>query len=153
VQSSAFAANEKIPLAYSAYGDDASPPLSWSGTPGGTRSFVVIVDDPDASSAKPFTHWIAYNLPADIKTLREGLPTTPRLEAPVSMLQGQNTRGSAVYFGMKPPPGDPAHHYHFQVFALDRMLDLKPGARREEVLAAIRGHVLAKGELVGTFAR
>jgi Raf kinase inhibitor-like YbhB/YbcL family protein len=153
VQSSVFAANEKIPLAYSAYGDDASPPLSWSGAPEGTRSFVLILDDPDASSAKPFTHWIAYNIPAEVKSLREGLPPALRLEDPAGVLQGQNTRGSSGYFGMKPPPGDPPHRYHFQVFALDRMLDLKPGASREEVLAAMKGHVLAEGELVGTFDR
>ena len=153
VTSAAFQPNGTIPLAYSAYGDNASPPLAWSGAPDGTKSFVIMVDDPDAATAQPFNHWVAYNIPADETGLREGLPTIPRLEKPEGVLQGQNTRGATGYFGMKPPPGDPAHRYYFQVFALDRMLDLQPGASREEVLGAMRGHVLAEGELVGTFAQ
>lgn len=152
VSSPTIRPNAAIPLAYSAYGDDASPPLAWTGTPNGTKVFAIIIDDPDAPT-KPFTHWIVYNLPPDLNMLREGLPPTPVLQYPKGVLQGRNSRGSIGYTGMKPPPGDPPHHYHIQVFALDRALDLKPGATREEVLDAMKGRVLAEGELVGTFSR
>jgi Raf kinase inhibitor-like YbhB/YbcL family protein len=115
------------------------------------KSFVIIVDDPDAGSQMPYTHWVAYNIPARTAELPEGLPTTPMLQLPKGLMQGRNSRGSVGYMGAKPPVGDPAHHYHFQVFALDRTLDLKPGAARAEVLAVMKDHVLAEGEFVGTF--
>jgi Raf kinase inhibitor-like YbhB/YbcL family protein len=153
VTSPRIRAGEAIPLAFSAYGDDASPPLAWAGAPQGTKSFVVIVDDPDSAQAKPFTHWIAYNVPATVSSLREGMPPAPLVQDPPGFTQGRNTRGSVGYFGMKPPVGDPPHRYHIQVFAVDKALDLKPGAMRAEVLAAIKDHVLAEGELVGTFER
>jgi Raf kinase inhibitor-like YbhB/YbcL family protein len=143
-----------IPLAHAADGDNASPSLSWSGAPDGTKSFVVIVDDPDAAQPKPFVHWILYDLPAGVTQLREGLPTEPVLPLPEGARQGTNSRGATGYFGPKPPVGDPPHAYHFQVFALDvASLELDPGARREAVLAAMEGHVLASGTLVGTFGR
>jgi Raf kinase inhibitor-like YbhB/YbcL family protein len=153
VTSPKFQANDAIPLTYSAYGDDASPPIAWSGAPEGTKSFVVIVDDPDAAIAKPYTHWIAYNIPATTRSLREGLQTSPMLQDPKGLMQGRNTRGSMGYTGLKPPVGDPAHRYHIQVFALDRNLDLRAGAMRAEVIEAMKDHVLAEGELVGTFER
>ena len=143
---------EQMPPQHSAYGDDASPHLAWSGTPKEAKSFAIVMDDPDAA-VKPFTHWVAWNIPAHVQELREALPTAPLLKHPAEIAQGRNTRGSVGYFGPKPPHGDPPHHYHFQVFALDRMLDLKPTASREELLRAIEGHVLAAGELVPTFAQ
>lgn len=143
-----------IPLAHTADGDNASPSLSWSGAPDGTKSFVVIVDDPDAAQPKPFVHWIVYDLPAGVTQLREGLLTEPVLPHPEGAKQGTNSRGATGYFGPKPPVGDPPHAYQFQVFALDvASLELDPGARREAVLAAMEGHVLASGTLVGTFGR
>ncbi|MCO5734202.1 YbhB/YbcL family Raf kinase inhibitor-like protein [Rhizobium sp. SSA_523] len=151
---SGFAADAAIPLPHAADGDNASPKLDWSGAPEGTKSFVVIVDDPDSKSPKPFVHWIAYDIPANVTSLREGLPTEPILVAPKGLKQGANSQGSTGYTGPKPPVGDPAHHYHFQVFALDvETLGLEPGAKRDAVLAAMNGHVLAEGELVGTFER
>ena len=81
----------------------------------------------------------------------EGLQDHPRLTAPEGMLQGLNSRGSMGYFGPRPPVGDPPHHYHFQVFALDTRLEVPPGAERDAVLEAMKGHVLAAGELVGTY--
>ena len=112
------------------------------------------MEDPDAKRVKPFVHWVAYDIPADSTGLPLGLPALPRLEVPVAgMLQGQNGRGTVGYFGPRPPVGDPPHHYHFQVFALDAKLGLEPGAKREEVLAAMAGHVLAKGEMVATYGQ
>lgn len=150
---SSFGNGERIPHAHSADGDNASPRLEWSGAPAETKSFVIIVDDPDAAKPKPFVHWIAYDLPASIVALREGLPTEPVLPDP-EIKQGTNSAGSTGYQGPKPPVGDLPHNYHFQIFALDlTSLGLEPGARREEVLSAMQGHVVAEGELVGKFQR
>lgn len=151
---SAFAADQPIPLQYSADGDNASPALEWDAGPEGTKSYVVIVDDPDADKPKPFTHWLAYDIPGDVIKLREGMPGTPILQDPKGLKQGANSMGSTGYTGPKPPVGDPAHHYHFQVFALDvQTLGIDPGAMREDVLEAMKGHVLSKGEITGTFER
>ncbi|WP_426232192.1 YbhB/YbcL family Raf kinase inhibitor-like protein [Pararhizobium sp. DWP3-4] len=150
----AFEKDGPIPLQYAADGDDASPALEWSEPPTGTRSFVIVCDDPDAADPKPFTHWITYDVPATTIKLREGIPSVPVLQEPEGMKQGANSRGSIGYTGPKPPVGDPAHHYHFQVFALDvDTLGLEPGAQRDAVLSAMEGHVLSKGEIVGTFER
>lgn len=141
--------NGGIPFKHSAFGEDISPALNWSGGPDGTKSFAVLMEDPDASMPKPFVHWIAYNIPPTVKSLREGLPGGLKLEMP-TMLQGKNSAGRAGYFGPK-PPDDATHHYHFQVFALDTVLMLDPGKDRQTVLEAMKDHVLASGELVGTF--
>ena len=148
-----FANEEMIPLAHAADGDNASPKLEWKG-PENAKSTVVIVDDPDAQQPKPFVHWIVYDIPAKVTSLREGLPTEPILQDPKAVKQGTNSTGATGYFGPKPPVEDPAHHYHFQIFALDiDTLGLDPGATRDEVLAAMEGHVVGTGEVVGTFKR
>ena len=154
LRSTAFDDGEPIPKPYAAERQNISPPLEWEAGPEGTRSYALIVDDPDAPVPNPpFTHWVAYDIPADVTALREGVPGTPRLPEPEGMLQGPNDRGSSGWYGMRPPIGDPAHAYHFQLFALDRVLDLPHGASRAEVIDAMRGHVLAVGELVGTYRR
>jgi Raf kinase inhibitor-like YbhB/YbcL family protein len=152
--SAGFEPQASIPPRHAAEGDNASPAIEWSGAPDGVQSFVLIVDDPDAAAPKPFTHWIAYDLPPAILSLREGVPTDPVLVDIEGAKQGTNSRGSTGYFGPRPPVGDPPHNYHFQVFALDTpQLGLPPGATREQVLGAMEGHVLAEGEIVGTYAR
>ncbi|HZY67476.1 MAG TPA: YbhB/YbcL family Raf kinase inhibitor-like protein [Devosia sp.] len=152
--SASFGNEEMMPIEHAAEGHNASPMLSWSGAPDGAQSFVVIADDPDAAEPKPFVHWVAYDIPGTVTELREGLPPEPILQEPKGMLQGQNSRGEVGYYGPRPPLGDPAHHYHFQVFALDvATLGLDPGKPREEVLAAMEGHVLAEGEIVGLYER
>ena len=149
---SAFEPDQPIPLAHAADGDNASPAVSWDAVEG-AQSFVVIMDDPDAAEPKPFVHWLAYDIPAAVLALREGLPTEPVLTVP-EMKQGTNSSGSTGYTGPKPPVDDPAHHYHLQVFALDvDSLGLDPAAKREAVLEAMQGKVLAAGEIVGTFER
>lgn len=142
----------QIPKQHSEYADGHAPALTWNAVEG-ARSYVLIMEDPDAKPITPFVHWVAYNIPASATQLPEGLPKQGRLKLPEGMLQGANSYGSIGYFGPKPPVGDPPHRYHFQVFAIDRMLDLEPHANRDEVLAAIDGHVLAKGELTGTFGQ
>jgi Raf kinase inhibitor-like YbhB/YbcL family protein len=153
VISPAFENGQPIPAVYGAEQQNISPPLEWAKGPAGTRSYTIVLEDPDASRDPPFVHWMLYNLPPDVTNLREGVPAQPRLELPEGALQGVNDRGSIGYFGMRPPKGDPAHHYHVQILALDTMLDLPHGASRAQLLDAMKGHVLAKGEIVGTYKR
>jgi Raf kinase inhibitor-like YbhB/YbcL family protein len=143
VQSPDVKPGATIPSRYTAYADGVSPELYWSQAPK-ARSYALIVEDPDAPTARPFVHWLAWNIPSPTTRLPEGaLPQGAR--------EGRNGEGTTGYFGPKPPPGDPDHHYHFEVFALDTMLDLPPGADRDQVVEAMNGHVVAKGELVATY--
>ncbi|AVR96879.1 YbhB/YbcL family Raf kinase inhibitor-like protein [Pseudoduganella armeniaca] len=152
VVSSAFDANGMLDARYSEYADGVSPPLSWQSVPG-ARSYAVIMEDPDARPYRPFVHWLAWNIPAAVTALPEGVQEQPRLTEPAGVLQGRNTRGSTGYYGPRPPVGDAAHRYHFQVFALDTMLELPFGADREQLVAALQGHVLARGAVVGRYAQ
>lgn len=153
VTATGFAKSSAIPKKHSAYYEDLSPAIGWGAPPPGTKSFALLMEDPDSVSAKPFVHWVAWNIPATRENLPEAVPTAPQLPALGMMRQGRNTRGSIGYFGPRPPVGDPPHHYHFQVFALDTVLDILPGSDRETLLAAMQGHVLTKGETVGTYAQ
>jgi Raf kinase inhibitor-like YbhB/YbcL family protein len=109
------------------------------------KSYALIVEDPDAPMARPFVHWLAWNIPGSTTELPEGSPQVA--------VEGENGSGSMGYFGPRPPAGDADHHYHFQVFALDTTLNLAPGAKRDDVVEAMKGHVLAKGELVATYGQ
>jgi Raf kinase inhibitor-like YbhB/YbcL family protein len=151
VKSSSFSATETIPTRHSDYGEKLSPALSWTAVPSSAKALVLIAEDPDAADPKPFVHWVLYNLPPSINVLPESVPGTPRLPQFGNALQGRNSRGTIGYFGPRPPKGDPPHHYHFQIFAVDTMLDLDPGATTAEVLAAMAGHVVAAGEIVGSY--
>ena len=141
---------EKFPPLHSEYADGVSPALAWNGVDG-AKSYALVMEDPDAKSIRPFVHWVAWNIPAGTTTLPEGLQEQPELTDPEGVLQGRTSRGSVGYFGPRPPVGDPPHHYHFQVFALDTTLDVPAGAERDKLIAAMQGHVLAAGELVGTY--
>lgn len=152
VVSTAFHANGMLDARYSEYADGVSPPLSWQSVPG-AASYAIIMEDPDARPYRPFVHWLAWNIPAAVTALPEGVQEQPRLTEPAGVLQGRNTRGSTGYYGPRPPVGEPAHRYHFQVFALDTLLDLPFGADREQLVAAMQGHVLARGSLVGRYAQ
>ncbi len=148
VRSSGFAEGQPIPIKFSEYADGVSPALEWSTVPG-AKSYVLIMEDPDAKPITPFVHWVAWNIPTN--RLPEGLAEQHRLTEPMGLLQGRNSRGSVGYFGPRPPVGDPPHRYRFQVFALDVVLDISPGSSRDAVLAAADGHVVAKGALEGTY--
>jgi Raf kinase inhibitor-like YbhB/YbcL family protein len=139
-----------IPRAQSEYGDGISPDISWDPVEG-ARSYALILEDPDSHNPRPFVHWVAFNIPADVTSLPAGMQDYSRLDDPKGLLQGRNSRGDTGYFGPQPPVGDAPHHYHFQVFALDADLDVPPGADRDEVIVAMSNHVLAAGELVGTY--
>jgi Raf kinase inhibitor-like YbhB/YbcL family protein len=146
LMSSAFKNGETIPERCTCSGLNKSPALEWRGIPRGTRSLVLILDDPDAPGGT-FVHWVVYNLSPTNKELPEGLSASaPNGE------QGENGRGEIGYTGPCPPPGQP-HHYHFRLYALDRMLELKPGATAQHVESALTGHVLDSTELIGIFER
>jgi hypothetical protein len=148
LSSSAFADGAAIPQTYTCDGEDVSPPLAWTAPPAGTQSFVLICDDPDAP-AGTWVHWIAYNLPADVLSLPEAVAGDDDL--PGDAVHGKNGWGRQDYGGPCPPSG--THHYSFRLYALDTELDLQPGARKAKVLRALEGHVLAQGELIGTYQR
>lgn len=154
--SSAFENGRAIPRQYTGEGQDVSPPLAWDAPPAGTQQLALICDDPDAPTPQPWVHWVIYALPADLRALPEGLPRKPKLDKPVTARQGKNSwpRGDVIgYRGPLPPPGRGVHHYHFRLYALDTKLDLPPGATQDELLAAMKDHVLAEGELIGTYQR
>jgi Raf kinase inhibitor-like YbhB/YbcL family protein len=149
ITSPLFQAGEKIPVKYTCDGQNISPPLDWSQGSAGTNSFALIMDDPD-SPGGAFTHWVIFNLPPDTRGLPEAVPAEGELSN--GALQGKNNSGKIGYFGPCPPSGS-AHHYRFTVYALDRPLDLAAGASKVQVLQAMQGHILAQGQLVGTYQR
>jgi hypothetical protein len=146
--STAFQHNSPIPAEYTCDGRNISPPLKWGSMPEGVRSLVLICEDPDAPSGT-WTHWVIYNIPAEVGGLEAGVSTTETLASGAS--QGVNDFRRVGYGGPCPPSG--RHRYFFRLYALDAELKLKPGARKQEVVRAMEGHVLATGELMGTYSR
>jgi len=149
VLSPAFQEGGKIPTKYTCQGQDVSLPLTWSDPPSGTGSFSLIVDDLDAPGGV-FTHWILFNIPSDSRELPQAVPAQAQL--PSGALQGMNDFGRLGYGGPCPPPGRP-HRYRFTLYALDQPLDLKAGPSWKQVLASMKGHILAQGQLTGTYQR
>jgi Raf kinase inhibitor-like YbhB/YbcL family protein len=147
LSSSAFAEGQAIPYQYTCHGQDISPPLQWSGAPAQTKSIALTVEDPDAPSGV-FTHWVIFNVPATTSGFPENVSKTATL--PDGSRQGKNSFGNTGYNGPC-PPGGKMHHYHFKVYALDTSLQLDPGADKPDLLNAINGHVLAQGQLTGTY--
>jgi Raf kinase inhibitor-like YbhB/YbcL family protein len=152
VHSASFGDDHVIPARFThSDGDDVSPALRWHGVPESAAEIVVLCEDPDAPSSKPFVHWIAYGIAPVDGGLIEGVRAEPRADS--GMMQGKNSMHADGYAGPAPPPGHGVHHYHFQIFALGRRLDLEPGANRDDIVEAMRGHVIAAGEVVGTYER
>jgi Raf kinase inhibitor-like YbhB/YbcL family protein len=147
--SEAFGNDETIPALYACDGENVSPPLAWSGAPAETKAYALIMDDPDAPGGT-FTHWVLFDLPAEMRALATGVKTSGR--PPVGGAQGGNDADGSGYTGPCPPPGDP-HHYRFTLYALDGLINLDPGAKRQEVLDAAEGHVVGRAELVGSYGR
>ncbi len=143
VSSSAFSEGQSIPEKYSCDGQDASPPIKWSGAPANAKSIAIICEDPDAPSGT-FTHWVLYDLPGATKELAEGSSDGGK--------EGANGFGKKGYGGPCPPPGRP-HRYFFRVYALDTPSLGDAGRSKEEVTAAMQGHILAQGQLMGTYKR
>jgi Raf kinase inhibitor-like YbhB/YbcL family protein len=149
VSSPAFQEGGKIPTKYTCEGQDVSPAFTWGEPPVETRSFVLIVDDPDAPGGV-FTHWVLFNLPVGSRELPEAVAAQAQL--PNGSVQGKNDFGRIGYGGPCPPPGRP-HRYQFTLYALDQPLDLKAGASKKQVIGAMQGHILAQGQLTGTYQR
>lgn len=145
VSSPAFEGGSAIPRKYTGEGEDVAPPLEWTGLPEGTREVALICDDPDAPMPEPFVHWVLYKITANKAGLPEG--------SLAGALEGRNGFGRVGYGGPMPPEGHGTHHYHFKVYALDAELEATPGLSKDQLLAAMEGHVLDEGELVGTYER
>ncbi len=146
--STEFHNGQPIPAKFTCDGDNVSVPLQWADPPANTRSFALIVDDPDAPSGT-YTHWVLYNVPADVHSLSEGVSTDATL--PDGSMNGVNSARKSGYTGPCPPSG--THHYHFELYALDAPLSLKPGATKDQLATAMQGHILAQTEMVGTYQR
>jgi Raf kinase inhibitor-like YbhB/YbcL family protein len=149
VSSPAFGDGERIPVQYTADGDNMSPPLRWSGAPDGVVEYAVICEDPDAPRGT-FTHWVIYGIPANYDHLDDGIMQISELDN--RAMQGKNSAGGIGYTGPSPPPGKP-HHYEFKVYALSAKLDLPAGITKEELRKAMEGYVLAKGMITGLYGR
>jgi Raf kinase inhibitor-like YbhB/YbcL family protein len=161
LRSPAFADGAAIPQTFTCDGVDRSPPLEWSGVPDAARSLVFICDDPDAPRGT-WSHWVVFNLPVQIKALKEGVPAdqtvpatalegSPPQGTTVKAIQGKNDFGNTGYGGPCPPGG--THRYFFRLYAVDAKLDLNGSATRADVLKAIEGRILAEGRLMGKYKR
>lgn len=148
ISSSSFTDDGAMPAKLGCEGADLSPDIRLPAPPAGTRSFALVMEDPDAPVA--FAHWLAYAIPADTRELPEGASTaSQRLE---HAAEGVNSFGRLGYGGPCPPPGS-THHYVFHVYALDTVPALPSGANTQQVSAAIQGHVLAEGRITGLYTR
>jgi Raf kinase inhibitor-like YbhB/YbcL family protein len=150
IASDAFQQGEAIPTKHTCDGEDLSPRLRWSDIPPNTKSLALICEDPDAPSGL-FTHWVLFNLPPMVTELPEDVSAQERLAN--GAIQGRNDFKRIGYGGPCPPPQDGAHRYFFRLYALDTELQLPAGARREDLVLAMDGHVLAMGQLMGTYRR
>lgn len=149
VTSSAFKEGTPIPPKYTCSGENLSPPLSWNGIPTAAKSLALISDDPDAPVGT-WVHWVVYNIPPSRNGLEEGVP--PKPELPGVALQGKNDFRKIGYGGPCPPPGK-QHRYFFKLYALDIELDLPAGISKGDLEKAMQGHILAQGQLIGTYQR
>jgi Raf kinase inhibitor-like YbhB/YbcL family protein len=149
ITSPAFAEGAPIPRRFTRDGSNVSPPLAWSHAPQGTRSLALVCEDPDAP-AGTWVHWLLYGLEANKTSLPEGVPHDKIVKG--VGVQGQNDFKRLGDGGPAPPHGKP-HHYHFKLYALDTPIHLKPEAKKSDLAAAMKGHVLAEGDLVGIYQR
>ena len=147
--STAFAEGAAIPAKHTCDARNVSPPLKWSGVPAGAKSLALIVDDPDAPSGT-WVHWVLYDLPAAAGELAEDVPKSQYVTGGAK--QGLNDFRHLGYGGPCPPPGKP-HRYFFRLYALDAVLDLKPGLTKKDIEKAMEGHILDRAQLMGTYQR
>lgn len=148
IKSSAFKNEEMIPKQYTCDGRDISPPLQWSGAPAETKSFALICDDPDAPMGT-WVHWVIFDIPAAVSGLSENV--SPQEEVPGAGKNGKNSWQRLGYGGPCPPSG--THRYYFKLYALDAMLNLRPGTTKEGLLKAMKGHVLSEAQVMGKYKR
>ena len=150
--SPAFGDGEPLDPSFTADEEDAvAPPLEWTAPPAGAQELVLIVEDPDAPREKPFVHWMIWDIHAEVTALPEGLPNAEFLATPQGGIQGRNDMGGYGWFGPRPPAGHGMHRYYFQVFALDDFLAMGPDTPLADLLNALKGHTIAKGEMMATY--
>ncbi|MBW1697123.1 MAG: YbhB/YbcL family Raf kinase inhibitor-like protein [Deltaproteobacteria bacterium] len=148
LRSAAFSEGEMIPRKYTCDGQDVSPPLEWSAVPEGTKSFALICDDPDAPMGT-WVHWVYYDIPPQITVLPEDVGSQKK---PASGgVQGINDFRKIGYGGPCPPSG--THRYYFKLYALNKALNLSPGADKQTLLKEMEGHILDRAELMGRYKR
>lgn len=147
-ESPAFQQGEMIPGKYTCDGENISPALAWDPLPAAAKSLCLICDDPDAPSGT-WVHWVVYNIPATVKSLPEGMPAKEKL--PEGACQGISDFGSFGYGGPCPPGG--THRYFFKLYALDTVLALSGKVTKKQLEAAMQGHVVGQGELMGKYSR
>ena len=147
--SPSFQSESDIPAKFTCQGEDISPELAWKDAPAGTRTFALIVHDPDAPRAGGFTHWVVYNIPASVRQIPQDAPKGDQL--PGGGIQGRNDGGRVGYMGPCPPSG--THRYYFRLYALDAELNLQPGAGKDDLEQAMQGHLLQKAELMGRYRK
>jgi Raf kinase inhibitor-like YbhB/YbcL family protein len=145
VRSVAFEMNTPLPISCTVDGVGAPPPLGFHGVPEAAKSLVVLCEDPDAPFFEPYVHWLVYGMPGVVEDLDA--------QSQAAYHTGQNSKLELGYTPAAPPPGHGLHHYHFQVFALDRPVALEAGAGRGDLLELMSGHVLAWGQIIGTYER
>lgn len=145
VTSSVFTDGGAMPVEYTCAGKNISPPLRWNNAPKDTKSFAIIMDDPDAP-ARVWVHWVLYNIPPDVTQLKEGLITEE-----IKAGDGRNDFGTLTYRGPCPPMGQ--HRYVFKLYALDKTLEVVSEMTKQNLEAVMCGHILAEGQLIGIFAR
>jgi len=138
----AFEHNGPIPSKYTCDSENISPPLEWNDVPDGTKSFMLICDDPDAVGGKTFDHWVAFNISRGARKIEENSSIG---------IEGMTGFGTTGYGGPCPPNGE--HRYFFKLYALDTTLDLPPGATKEQVEIAMEGRILDRAELIGLYKR
>jgi len=148
IESSAFKEGGMIPVKYTCDGEDVSPSLKWGDLPTGTNSIALISDDPDAPVGT-WVHWVLYNLPPDVRALPENIPPKKTLEN--GAVHGTNDFKRPGYGGPCPPGG--THRYFFKIYALDKKMDLAPGATKAQLVKAMEGHILDSGQLMGKYKR
>lgn len=148
ITSTAFKQEGMIPSQYTCDGADISPQLAWTNVPDGVKSFALICDDPDAPVGD-WVHWVIYNLPADAREIAEKLNNVEKL--PNGALHGKNDFNKFGYGGPCPPGG--THRYFFKLYALDTVLNLTGAVTKKTLLEAMKGHILAQGELMGKYKR
>jgi len=155
LKSAAFSHGSRIPEDYTCDGADVSPPLDWHGVPPAAKSLAIICDDPDAPHPEPWVHWILFNIPPQMGEISKGKPPRGVKEWEQGIKQGKNSFASnnIGYGGACPPPGHGEHRYFFRLYALDVVLTLGSGTTRQQLEAAMAGHIIAEATLMGTYER
>jgi Raf kinase inhibitor-like YbhB/YbcL family protein len=148
IKSSSFNHEDMITAKYTCDGQNVSPPLAWSGAPEKTKSFALICDDPDAP-AGTWVHWVIFDIPASVNSLPEKISRQEEIAG-----LGKNGKNTSQHFGYDGPcPPSGTHRYYFKLYALDTMLNLNAGLSKEDLLKAMKGHVLAEAQLMGRYKR